>query len=815
MTLIFCTHPAIKNKPEHWDPAFASNWQVQSADLEALKEHVAAGGAFIPAGMTSAHRSSSAFDAADLVVVDIDSGLSTEDFLAHPLAASACWAYTTASHAPEQGKHRFRVAFRLPTRLHDPDLYKAVVTLLSRALGGDKSCTDPCRLFYGNDQCTHLLWQPDAVLPFELIDDAQREAERQRRHYDRQTADYDEVSIDRAIFCLEQIIEPTNDGERDRFIKVTAAARSAGDRLFTAWSDWASRGHHGKGKNSRQTSERFFRGLNGTSLGSLFYLASEDDPDWRDKLPGELRSSGGESKLGIFGDAFAGYAHEDFLGEPEELPPDEETMSLFDAERPWTRIAVVQQQGASAAVVDAPPRIQHVAAPELDEDYDDDYDDELGADDDMFNPPLAAGRGNLDRHGGGRPAAGGNQDQIDLIRTRLTRLYPGLRLNAMNQEMEFGPKENPQQVHDISTTYVRISRGLQRVLPKTLTHDTASIIAYENRYHPVRSYLEHCASSAAPCPYFDRLASELLGLPPNEIDNPRMPNGNLVADEVLRRFLIGAVARVFQPGCTHDWMPVLIGPQNAGKTTFYQYLTPPSPNDPGSYPWVTTMQQGISYIKDKPHVLHCGWIVVLDEVERYFKRATTEELKNIVSVSNDRSARKYENERTFQRAFVLAGATNSNDFLVDPTGNRRFMPIVVTGKVPSRENPKIKIIDLDRLKADRDAIWSAAYQAYLDNPVHTFSSYELSHIAEYVDCFTRDNPVDDPLVRALERNHSGYHQGQVYWSLADIFKWLEVSIRDQASMTMAITDSLKRAGYKQRRCRIGGRVRRVWIKGED
>ena len=804
MQLIYSIHPEIHNKPPHWQPSFASSWAGQEAGLEQLKAHVSSGGAFIPARLTSEHRSSSAFDAADLAVVDIDNGLSIEAFLAHPLAIDACWVYTTASHDPASGKERFRVVFRLPRRISDPDLYKAVVTLLSRSLGGDRSCTDPCRLFYGNDAAEHPLWQPDAQLPDSLLDDADQEAQQQRRHYDRQTADYDEGSIERAVFVLEQIIEPTSDGQRDRFIRVTAAARSAGDRLFSAWSDWASRGHHGKGKNARQTSERFFRGLNGTSLGSLFVLASEDDPDWRQKLPDEIRNAGGESKLGIFGHAFAGYAHEDFLGDPDDEPVAvaTRTQSLFDEERPWTQIAVVAPP---------PPQPSPAAAPEpelLDDGPDHGYDDGDHDDDDQFDEP---GEPVPRVRRGGRPRANADNETVDLIKNRLQRLYPGLRLNAMSQQLEYGPKERPLEPPDISTAYVRISRGAGQVFSKTLTYDTAMIIGQENQYHPVRAYLERCVANVAPCPYFDTMATELLGLPEEEGVNPRMPGGSRVADQVLKRFMIGAVARVFEPGCTHDWMPILIGPQNAGKTTFFQYLTPPSPADPGNYPWVSTMQQGINYIKDRPHVLHAGWIVVLDEVERYFKRQTTEEFKNLVSCSTDRSARKYENERNFKRAFVLAGATNSDDFLVDPTGNRRFMPITVTGKVPSRENPRIRIIDLDRLKADRDSLWAAAYQAYLDNPVHTFSSYELSCISEYVDSYTFDNPLEEPLLRELERNHSGWHMGEVYWTLSDLFKWMEIPLRDHKTMTPTMTDILKRHGYRNKRARVGKRERRIWV----
>ena len=50
--------------------------------------------------MVSDHRSSSAFDYADLAVVDIDYGLTIEEFKQHR-SVLACWGYTTASHGVE------------------------------------------------------------------------------------------------------------------------------------------------------------------------------------------------------------------------------------------------------------------------------------------------------------------------------------------------------------------------------------------------------------------------------------------------------------------------------------------------------------------------------------------------------------------------------------------------------------------------------------------------------------------------------------------------------------------------------------------
>ena len=210
----------------------------------------------------------------------------------------------------------------------------------------------------------------------------------------------------------------------------------------------------------------------------------------------------------------------------------------------------------------------------------------------------------------GRQRADADAQLVVEIKTRLQNLYPGLRLNSMSQSLEYGPVEKPIPVDDVSTSYVRISAGAGQVFPKTLTYDTALIVGREHAYHPVKAYLEKCAAEAEPCPYFDTLATELLGVKEDTMTDVKMPDGSRLCDIIMKRFLIGAVARVLEPGCVHDWMPILIGGQNAGKSTFYQYLTPPSPESPGYYPWVSTVQQGINYIKDRPHVLHCGWIAV-------------------------------------------------------------------------------------------------------------------------------------------------------------------------------------------------------------
>ncbi|MEC9028539.1 MAG: VapE domain-containing protein, partial [Cyanobacteriota bacterium] len=713
-----------------------------------------------------------------------------------PLAASAAWVYTTVSHTPENNK--YRVIFQLKETITDNALYRGVVTILIRSLGGDTACKDACRYWAGNDKAETPLWQPKAFLSQSIIEDGYNEAAAAKMRPDSSgvNIDCDENTLDTAAYVLDNVLAPTVEGDYNRFMRITAACAAGGDRLFPAWSDWASRGHHGSGSNSRRVgNEKFFRGFNGSSVGTLFYLASEDDSGWRKNLPEELKEDYSSRSLGIPG--VAGYDHEDFLGDPNEpsliYEPIEYTQSCFSPDKPWTVIAAVD---SSESVVESDEDIDAAMETEF-IDADPDIEDVI---------PVKRRRSEDD------------EDKIEVIKERLQRLYPGLRQNEMTQELVYG--DNAQPVHDISTAYIRISRGTSKVFNKVQTYDTAQVLGYENRFNPVTEYLDRVANTVEPCQYFDHLATELLGTSTEDIQNPTMPGGGRLADLILKRFLIGAVARIRTPGCVHDWMPVLVGGQNSGKSTFFQYLTPPDANNPGSYPWVSTVQQGIEYIKDRPHALHAGWIVVLDEAERYFGRRHIEALKNLLSVSVDRSARKYENEKSFPRSFVMAGATNNADFLTDPTGNRRFMPIICQGVVPSKQDPALKIIDLDRLKRDRDSIWSAACKAYLDDPVHTFSSWEISKVSDYVSSFARENAVEGILIRMLDQGRrSGYHPCNLssagqrgYVTLEDCQDWLNIDVTQRNRMQRDITDVLKSLGYQSRKITpAGGIQRRVWM----
>lgn len=790
----------IHDKPPAWREEYADNWQSGEAGIGGLLDAILKGHAFVAAAMRGSHRSSAAFLHADLAVVDIDHGLDLDGFRSHPLARHACLTYTSSSHREEPGQHRFRVLFRLPERVTDPDLYKAIVTALIKALGGDKSCSDPCRLFYGNSRCEHWLGADDACLPESFIEDARKEWLRQHSRYEEGSSDLDPTSIERAIHVLDQVLPPTADGERERFVRITAAAASAGEVLFPAWCDWAARGHHGSGKNRRQASEKFFRGFSGkSSLATLFYLASEHDPDWREDLPEHLRRSDvASSRVPI------GYSHEEYMGY-DDMPPQRskyKTQSMYDLIKPRS-----QPQDSNT---DAPPQFRgpddepeiqvSIEEPEyVDPEFMGDPDEPLLISSGTPHSQEPGTRGSRGKAKG--KASGGDSSDLDLIQAKVRVLYPNLRFNRLTLATECGPRERPVLVEDADKAYILVSAGEGRVFSKQLVQDIIHAQAQGNSYNPVTDFLDSCASEE-PIDYFDTMASTLLGLPEEGPENPRFTDGRLLADVIISRFLIAAVARARNPGCPMGWMPILTGPQNVGKSNFLAYLTPRDPVT-GTYGWCPTVQQGISYIKERPHVLHAGWIVNLDEVERFFQRRYSEELKNLVTVPVDRSRRLYENERSFPRSFVLAGCTNSDSFLVDPTGNRRFMAIRITGVVSSPEDPTVRVVDLDRVKRDCRRIWAAAQRAYEAGSPYEFSSYETNQVEHYLDRFRVDTPLTEALRRVLARNVSHIHKGRPAYTLSDIFSWLDLPLSLGSSETRRITDELRRLGYRIIRIRTG------------
>ena len=160
---------------------------------------------------------------------------------------------------------------------------------------------------------------------------------------------------------------------------------------------------------------------------------------------------------------------------------------------------------------------------------------------------------------------------------------------------------------------------------------------------------------------------------------------------VLRRFMISAVARVMQPGCKADHMIVLVGAQGSRKSSFALAL---------GKPWSVESNSSFGS-KDAIAELDGAWIVECGELAG-MRRSEIETVKNFVSKQVDRYRPAYGRAVIDQlRACVFIGTTNEDKFLLDYTGNRRFWPVRVSGRV-----------NLTLLEQNREHLWAEALAAY-------------------------------------------------------------------------------------------------------
>ena len=175
---------------------------------------------------------------------------------------------------------------------------------------------------------------------------------------------------------------------------------------------------------------------------------------------------------------------------------------------------------------------------------------------------------------------------------------------------------------------------------------------------------------------------------------------------VTRKALIGAVARILSPGCKHDHMLVLVGPQGCRKSTTLKKLGKEWFSDS-----LFTMTGKEAYEQ-----LQGNWIIELSEMAAT-RKAEIEQIKQFVSKQEDNYRAAYARRtQCHPRQCAFFGTTNDEEFLRDPTGARRFWPVVVTnaGKVLGE---KLTSTIVDQIWAEVVTYYEAGEAWYLDSEV--------------------------------------------------------------------------------------------------
>lgn len=284
--------------------------------------------------------------------------------------------------------------------------------------------------------------------------------------------------------------------------------------------------------------------------------------------------------------------------------------------------------------------------------------------------------------------------------------------------------------HNIEICGVPLSSPIEAVLRNELReygytnipviNDCILALGFNNRFHPVREYLEDLHWDGED--NIKKLASYFQ-------------DKYGIFDIYLRRFLIGAVARICKlPPGQQNRMLVLDGRQNIGKSYFTRWLCseipslyiegPIKPDD-----------------KDMDIRLMSHWIWEVAELGSTFRRADRESLKFFISKEKVTVRKPYDRQDTIRPAMASFIGTVNNEagFLSDPTGSRRFMATTIT-EIDWSYSQEIQV----------SQVWAYAYHLFRQGKSWHLSGDEALKVSKINEYYQVHNPIEDYIMRLFE-----------------------------------------------------------------
>lgn len=243
----------------------------------------------------------------------------------------------------------------------------------------------------------------------------------------------------------------------------------------------------------------------------------------------------------------------------------------------------------------------------------------------------------------------------------------------------------------------------------------------------------------------------------------------------------GMVARAEEPGCKVDTAVILEGLQGIRKSTGVATL---------AHPWFAESSTSPDS-KDFYVSLQGRWVVEISEMDS-FSKADVASVKRVLSCRSDTYRAPYDRTaRDWPRQCVFVGTTNSDEYLKDASGGRRFWPV------------RCGQVDLEYIKAMRaqmfaealvridrgEGWWEMPESARVEQEARFMSDAWESQIAEHLSDKPRTTVAD---------------------VLADCFHLIPADMSKGEQMRVA--GILRRLGWSKVDGRLDGEKKKFWAR---
>ena len=244
----------------------------------------------------------------------------------------------------------------------------------------------------------------------------------------------------------------------------------------------------------------------------------------------------------------------------------------------------------------------------------------------------------------------------------------------------------------------------------------------ERSYNPVKEYMENARDKWDKKQRINQMLQVYLGAEDKEL-----------ISKIAEMWLVGAVAKVYEPYVKFDYVLDLVGGQGVGKTSFLQKI---------GGQWYTDAVTDFAN-KDNYDIMLKHLIVNDDEMVAS-DRMSFAETKSFISKTSLCFRKPYmRRTQEFAKNFVLARTSNHIEYLKDKTGERRFLPVLAN-------NNQQKKHPMNMTPETVEQIWGEAVTIYEKGFDLMFDDETEKELHEYREQFMFRDEIEMQVLQYLE-----------------------------------------------------------------